>query len=234
MKIGVCDDERIFLEIMHRELEAYYRSLDVEIRTFSSGQELLEDLKKAPFSYACIFLDVEMPEMSGFETAEAMQTMGCRTPVILLTSHREYAPDGYEVGAFRFLSKPVEQKKLYEALGALEKTRREGKRIIVSQDGREFFLSLEEILYFKSENVYLDIETEKGHFLVRKKLKEQLEELPKPSFCQVHRSYIVNLAKVHGYDGKQIILTDGSRIPVGRSRREAFRDAAARYMMAQN
>lgn len=234
MKIGVCDDERLLQEIMCRELEAYYRSLDLEIRTFSRGQELLEDLEREPLAYACIFLDIEMPGMSGLETAEAIRTMGCQTPVILLTSHREYAPDGYEVGAFRFLSKPVDRKKLYEALGALEKAKREEGRLLVSQDGREFLLSLEQILYFKSENVYLDIETEKGHFLIRKKLKEQLEELPGLSFCQVHRSYIVNLAKVHGYDGKQIILTDGSLIPVGRSRREVFRAAAARYLAAKN
>lgn len=50
-----------------------------------------------------------MPGMNGFETAKALRDAGCQAPVILLTSHREYAPEGYEVGAFRFLTKPLEK-----------------------------------------------------------------------------------------------------------------------------
>ena len=75
----------------------------------SDGKELEEAVKKEPFSYTCIFLDVEMPGMNGFETAKALRDAGCQAPVILLTSHREYAPEGYEVGAFRFLTKPLEK-----------------------------------------------------------------------------------------------------------------------------
>ena len=88
MRIGICDDEPVFLEIMRKELEAYYRSLDLEVRAFSDGKELEKAVKKEPFSYTCIFLDVEMPGMNGFETAKALRDAGCQAPVILLTSHR--------------------------------------------------------------------------------------------------------------------------------------------------
>ena len=98
------------------------------------------------------------------------------------------------------------------------------------KSGREFYLPLNEILYFKSENVYLDIQTEKGRFLVRKKLKEQLAELPETAFFQVHRSYIVNLEKIQSFDGKEVALADGSKIPVGRGKRAAFQGAVIRYL----
>ena len=171
-----------------------------------------------------------MPGMNGFETAKALRDAGCQAPVILLTSHREYAPEGYEVGAFRFLTKPLEKDKLHRALEAVENEKRDRGRLLVSQSGREYYLPLNEILYFKSENVYLDIQTEKGRFLVRKKLKEQLAELPETAFFQVHRSYIVNLEKIQSFDGKEVALADGSKIPVGRGKRAAFQGAVIRYL----
>ena len=230
MRIGICDDEPVFLEIMQKELEAYYRSLDLEVRAFSDGKELEEAVKKEPFSYTCIFLDVEMPGMNGFETAKALRDAGCQAPVILLTSHREYAPEGYEVGAFRFLTKPLEKDKLHRALEAVENEKRDRGRLLVSQSGREFYLPLNEILYFKSENVYLDIQTEKGRFLVRKKLKEQLAELPETAFFQVHRSYIVNLEKIQSFDGKEVALADGRKINLVRGKRAAFQGEVIRYL----
>lgn len=102
--------------------------------------------------------------------------------MILLTSHEEYALRGYEVGAFRFLVKPVNLEKLYHALEAAEKQKVLEQRLIVSQDGREYYLPLNQILYFKSENVYIVIYTETGHYLIRKKLKEQCKELPELQF----------------------------------------------------
>ena len=89
---------------------------------------------------------------------------------------------------------------------------------------------MNQILYFKSENVYIVIYTETGHYLIRKKLKEQCKELPELQFFQVHRSYIVNMSKVQAYDGKEVVLADGTRVPVGRGRRAAFQKAAARFL----
>lgn len=230
MKIAVCDDEPVFSEIMKEELEQYFGSLDVEIQMFSSGLDMLNEVRKNPHAYLCIFLDIEMPGISGLQTSETLGGEKILIPVILLTSHTEYALKGYEVGAFRFLTKPVNRKKLYQALEAVERQRMSEQRLTVSQDGRDFFLPLNQILYIKSENVYLIIQTETEHFLIRKKLRDQQKALPVPQFFQVHRSYIVNMARIRAYDGKEVVLTDGTRIPVGRGRKSAFQEAAARFL----
>lgn len=231
MKIAVCDDEPVFLEIVKRELEQYYQSLDVEIKKFSSGKALIQAVKEDPFLYLCIFLDIEMPGMTGLQTAKELERAGISIPVILLTSHTEYALKGYEVGAFRFLTKPADQEELHRVLKAVENQNISQRRLVVNQDGRSFYLPLDQILYFKSENVYIVIQTEQGHYLVRKKIKEQQEELPVPQFFRVHRSYIINMAKLQDFDGKKVTLKGGISIPVGRGRREEFQKAAARYMI---
>ena len=80
MKIAVCDDEPIFLEMIRKELEQYYKSLDVMIETFHSGEDLLRVIKRNPQIYRCIFLDIEMPGLSGLDTAEKVKEMGLSIP----------------------------------------------------------------------------------------------------------------------------------------------------------
>ena len=73
--------------MIRKELEQYYKSLDVMIETFHSGEDLLRVIKRNPQIYRCIFLDIEMPGLSGLDTAEKVKEMGLSIPVILLTSH---------------------------------------------------------------------------------------------------------------------------------------------------
>ena len=171
-----------------------------------------------------------MPGLSGLDTAEKVKEMGLSIPVILLTSHTEYAMQGYEVGAFRFLGKPVEQEKLHQALESVEKMEAEGRRLSVRVDGKDLFIPVEEILYLKSENVYLSIQTEKERYLIRGKIKDQLFQLPEEQFFQIHRSWIINLRKVYSYDGKKVFLTEGTQIPVGRNRRESFQRMMSKWV----
>lgn len=228
MKIAVCDDEPIFRKQLKAILEEYYCSLDVLVLSYSSGEELLGAVKGNPFDL--VFLDIEMEGIDGLETAKRLNELVSDLPVILLTSHTELAMEGYEVRAFRFLGKPVDKRKLQEALGAFEKLRQQEQKIEIVTEGGSRYLSPAVIRYIKSENVYLQIVTGEQSFLVRKTLKEQLRELPEDLFVMVHRSYIVNLNETAGFDGETVTLRDGSRIPVSRGKREMFRLRMLQFM----
>ena len=234
MRIGVCDDEPLFLDTLREKLEGYYRSLDLRIDDFSSGEALVRAVEKDPFSWSLVFLDIEMPGMSGLEAARAVRDVNDAIPVILLTSHTEYAMKGYEVEAFRFLSKPVEEESLFRALRAVEERESRNRKIRIKADGRELFIPLREILYFHSENVYLALRMTGGrHYLIRKKLKEQAEELPPLAFFKIHRSYLVGMGHVSSFDGREVTLSEGTRLPVSRGKRAAFAQALSRYMDAK-
>ena len=130
--------------------------------------------------------------------------------------------DGYELNAFRFLAKPVEQDRLYRALTDLEAETQDQKRILVTKDGRELFLPIGDILYIKSENIYLSLVTANESHLIRKKLKEILPLLPSSMFCQIHRSYVVNLQKIISYTGKAVLSTVWPEEPPGKPRRRDY------------
>lgn len=230
MKIGICDDEYYMRQKVREEIDDYYKSLDIRTLTFASGQELLNAVEKDSSDYLCIFLDIEMDGMNGLETARQLKRKHAHIPVILLTGHTEYAMNGYEVEAFRFLSKPLKKEKLNEALKAAERTGLHQKKIRVMSGSQEIYISCHDILYIKSENVYLRIVQKDGSCLIRGKLKEQIQLLPKALFYQVHRSYIVNMLYIKSFDGKHILLGDGTRIPVSSSRSREFKDTMMHYL----
>nr|MBP3598457.1 response regulator transcription factor [Eubacterium sp.] len=228
MRIAVCDDEMIFASQVKECVENYYTSLDVLIDTFSSGEELLENIQKKQFNL--VFLDIEMGGKDGLTVARELHELCTGLPIIFLTSHTELAMEGYEVEAFRFLAKPVEEAKLEAALKAFEKMQQRDSQITIVEDGVQRYLRCAEILYIKGENVYLNVFATETNYLVRKKMKELLTELPKDSFVQIHRSFIVNLRFVVSFDGKKISLSDGTELPVSKGNRDGFTQAMMRYM----
>lgn len=240
MKIMICDDEIYILDTLKQRLKEYYSSLDVLILSASSGEELLRLVEREQGDVFCIFLDIEMEGMDGLETARRLRTEYPALPILLLTSHTELALEGYEVQAFRFLAKPLRQEKLVEALRAVEKSVRtaETHKLRIAAGDREIYVDCRDISYVKSENVYLNIVTtgeessgqEHGRLLMRGKLKELLTRLPEYIFCQIHRSYIVNLSHVASFDGRNVQMDTGESLPVSGGRREMFRERMTRYL----
>lgn len=121
MKIAVCDDEEIFSMKLKKYLEQYYNSIDLIIDVFKSGEDFIRKIKSLTDRYDIVFLDIEMSPIDGIETAKKLRENNKDVIIIFLTSHGEFATDGYEVDAFRFLIKPVQEVKLKRALQDVQK-----------------------------------------------------------------------------------------------------------------
>ena len=102
LKVAVCDDEKIICnEIKKRLLEI---RPEFEVLLFSSGDELIKSDK----NFDLIFLDIEMPQLDGMETAQILRKNHKNEYIIFLTSHSELMAEAFKVKAFRFLEKPIE------------------------------------------------------------------------------------------------------------------------------
>lgn len=119
MKIALCDDNAVFRSKAKTEVEHYFQSLDVLVCEYNSGESLLKAMKNTTFDF--IILDIEMDGIDGLETARHIRKDDTQVPIVLLTSHTEFALEGYEVNAFRFLTKPLEREKLVKTLADVEK-----------------------------------------------------------------------------------------------------------------
>ena len=114
MRIAVCDDEELFRIEFKNVLDKALVNVDYDIDTFSGGSSLYEAFLKSPFDL--VFLDIEMPGIDGITLAKRLRAISENVHIVFLTSHIEYALEGYEVNALRYLVKPVDMNKLGEVL----------------------------------------------------------------------------------------------------------------------
>ena len=127
MRIAVCDDEEKYRVHVKTELEKIVNSIDVVIDSFAQGEDLLKKIENKP--YDIIFLDIEMPTMDGITIAKKIREQSENMELVFLTNHVEYALEGYEVNALRYLTKPVNPVKLQEVISYMIK-REKNRKII--------------------------------------------------------------------------------------------------------
>lgn len=218
MRIAVCDDEKYFRDTICEAINAFYQSLDVLCLPIASGAELIAAFEKGQ-RFDAVFLDIEMPPPDGMETARRLHEFSAELPVIFLTSHTELAMDGYEVGAFRFLQKPIVTEKLTQALKDIGQLCGRKKTVCIRENGEEHYISPDDIIYAEADNNSVRFITAEREYQTRMKITEALTMLDtaSDSFCRVHRSVIVNLAHIISRSDREIRLDSGIVLPVSKS-----------------
>ena len=144
--------------------------------------------------------------------------------IVFVTSHTHYAPQCFECDAARYLVKPLQEEKVYEALSYIEKKLSHEHTILSFYYNKEYIrLSCHTIFYCESEHNGSVIYTQQGVFRTRMTISELEEKLEKGMFCRVHRSYLVNLRFVKTVNRSEITLQDGTTlIPIGKAYRADF------------
>jgi DNA-binding LytR/AlgR family response regulator len=172
-----------------------------------------------------IFLDVEMPEMSGLEL---VKTLNNSFEVILITSAVDYAVEAFENSITDYIVKPIEYGRFIKAVNkarnniqAFRKKQEHHKDIFVKSDSRFVKIKLADILYIEALADYVIIKTEESKFIVHSTMKGIEKRLPVSFFARVHRSYIVNVEKIDLLEDISIVIKDKA-IPIGASYKEDF------------
>jgi two-component system response regulator LytT len=231
MRIAVCDDEEKFRNQARDMVDKLAGSLDVVVDAYSDGNQLLAAFDKKP--YDVLFLDIEMPAMDGITLAKKLRERSDSIYIVFLTGHVEYALEGYEVNALRYLTKPVQEEKLREVLRFVMDQSTSKKQLMIKEDGEELLLNIADIVYFEAQNQYVMIYTTDGEHLVRYNIGDFEEQLKADGFFRVHRGYLVSLAKVKKLVKSEVIMDgeDGEvSVPVSRSNVKPLKEALYAYV----
>lgn len=177
-----------------------------------------------------IFLDINMPGVSGMQLAEALGKLKNPPAIVFVTAYSEYGADAFGVNAVDYLVKPVETARLRQAvdkvMGQVGQTvkRATSERIPVEKGGKKVLVPTEKIRFIMAKDDYSCLYTEDDHFLSTISLAQLEVRLADSNFFRVHRRYIVNLAhvsEVESVPGGTLMLTmrdEGEKIPVSRRR----------------
>lgn len=243
LQVIIIDDETKALKSMAWELENFCKNVIV-VGTFSSAREAQEYLNAHEVD--CIFLDIEMPDIDGFQFLELFPIRNFA--VVITTAFDQYAIKAIKEKALDYLLKPIDSDDL---MACIEKIRRyksetslqeklektlenlafsanhSQKKINVSCDGKLIFINPEEIIYCESDGNYCTIFLDnKEKILLTQKLKFMEEKLLGFHFFRIHNSYLINLNKVTEYHKSDefVVLTNKAKLPVSRLKKSNFLD----------
>jgi DNA-binding LytR/AlgR family response regulator len=181
--------------------------------------------------YDVVFLDVEMSGMTGIEAARLVRDRPDRPVIVFVTAHEEYAVDAFAVEAFDYLLKPVDPDRLARVIERLTRARRPAARpvekvSVVGAGGSSVLLDYDVVHYVEADGDYSRVHTYDRSYLCTSSLGELEDVLPSSRFARIHRSYLVNLAKVAavrraGQDRLRLALDDAEQTELDVARRQS-------------
>lgn len=213
--IAVCDDDRNFSERMKILIEQYFteQSVEINVAVFNSGADYLSDST----DYNAVFLDIDMPDMGGFEIAEQLSE---DTLIVFVTTHDELVYSSLKFRPFRFIRKAYLEEELSETLNAVNKEiskRGAGSKFILQTKNGKVILDVNNIEYIEIYTHSIQVYTVDGEILEcygsLSALEKQLSDF---DFVRTHKSYLVNCKYIFSIEKNQIILDDKTEVPLSR------------------
>ena len=221
MKILICDDEDKFLNDLSMHIDEYMenRFIDYKItRAFSptaiSSKDMFFDLA---------FLDIQMEGMDGITFAKKLKEKNSKIVLFFVTNYMVYQDDAMDLHAFRYFSKPIDKARLYSGLDkAMEYIDGAYVDIFLYGEHAHQRVLIDDILYITRMNRKVIVKTQYQELYVGIPYDDLCNKMPPTFFYPVHRSFFVNLHYIKKYTYTELLLTDGSRIPIAPRKQANF------------
>lgn len=244
IRAAIVDDEKHCSESLKLLINKYLRDIEI-IADLNDPFLAVEQFKKDPPDL--LFLDIEMPGMTGFELLEKLAISDM--DVIFTTAYDEFAIEAFKVSAIDYLLKPIERKQLQEAVDKYSRNRADkdfaerfriflsnygqtesralGKIALPTQEGFEF-INQEVIVRCESDSNYTTVVLLDGRkIVISRTLKDVEQMLDEQAFVRVHHSHLINLRHIQKYhkgNGGVIVMDNGESVSVSRSKKSEFLD----------
>lgn len=224
----ITDDEPKMVELLADSLNELFPQIEITGR-YNDWRTSLTGIKVNKPDI--IFLDISMPEKSGFDMLELLS--GLQTEIIFVTAHTEFALDAFNYDVCGYVLKPVSDKLLAKtvdrAIARIQVKRKAlergeaNKKVAIPDDNGLRYVNMNDIIYCETTNRYTKVVTTEEEILSSYNIGKYHETLTGEHFYLIHRSFIVNINHIKRYDTNgMVIMTDGTEIPVSRKNKDEF------------
>jgi len=225
VRIGLCDDNKECLEKLYQALKTIIVAMpNTSVDFFSSGNELVNQYENCNH-YDLLFLDIEMPGLSGIETGHMIRERDSQVNIVFLTSHKQYMSQSLKVEVFDYLLKPLDLDELKLVLErAIKKYKEQHYIIEIRIYDTSYTLEVNEIIYIESDRNHITFHTVKEKYRCIGKLKEYQQKLASYGFLKCHNSILINMQYVKNIENDSIITKTGIVVDMSkRKKRECLR-----------
>lgn len=227
-RIAICEDIGGEREKIIEKIDGFFQKENLRylVNEYSSGESLLAEYQDGTAVFDLIFMDIGLGGMNGLDTASKIRAIDNFVHIAFLTSSRDYAIEGYEVGAVAYLLKPVEDEKFFTLLSKLTRTEKP-KSLTLKIRGRRKDFDYRDIVYVESRGhrviLHLANGTEEAAYYKLDEIEELLQE---STFVRTHKSYLVNMDYIRTAEDDFELVT-GAVVPI---RRHGRKEVINRYL----
>ena len=233
IRTAICDDEQKWIDIARDIADNFFRERSIKntIETFDNAKLLLTAAEQnKPFDI--LILDIDIPEINGFEAAEKLKALYPDMILMFYTAYEQFVFDSFRFQPFRYIRKEYAARELGSALlDALRVIKVRSDRFIeLKSADRSYSVNISEILYFETNKRKCDVYLQDGNMIkIRKTIKALFSEIGSEDFIMIHSGAAVNIKYVSCFSNYDVTLGNGTRIPVSRPRSKEVKAAVSDY-----
>ncbi|HGM1399030.1 TPA: LytR/AlgR family response regulator transcription factor [Clostridioides difficile] len=222
INIAICEDNFVDRGILNDYLIRIMNENSYNISLFKSGEELLDNY---PDDLDILLLDILMKKINGIDTAKKIREFDSNVEIIFITSLLEYALQGYEVKAFRYILKPIEYEQLsINIIQCLDDINNKASKFVYIKCNSDIVkIDIESILYIEKISRYIFVYTEDQVYKSKMNLKDIEKKLQHYKFYRCHLGYLVNVNKIDCLGSSEVSIYNHS-IPVSRGKRKILKE----------
>lgn len=228
IKIGIVDDEKVIRNQLRNFIEK--QRINAHIREYGSADEYAMQNQEEDL----LFLDIGMTkgDINGMELAHRIRRREGKQPIIIfVTGFEEFVYEAFDVKAFHYLRKPVNEEKFQQVLHqALESVR--PQMFQFQYGGENKSLPIDEIYFIESQNHKIKIYAKKGEFECYAKIGDIEVELA-GKFFRIHKGYLINMAYVDSYNKTEVLLENGTKLLISKYKYANFVQEYMKFLMRE-
>jgi len=236
IKIAICDDEANIRAYLISLIRA--QSCPCEIVEYASAGDCLADNREIDVLFLDIELTTDRSGLDGMALAGQIRerTTGTQPVIIFVTGYERYVFDAFDVGAFQYLLKPVDEEKFaqvfaraVEQIAANRENPQKGRVLTLQSANISKTVPLDSIYYIESSNHKVELHLKNGEFACYAKIGDLELEL-QDQFFRIHKGYLVNLSYVAGYSKRSVTLTNGEWLLLSKYKYQDFVKAYLHFL----
>ncbi|MBP5669704.1 MAG: response regulator transcription factor [Lachnospiraceae bacterium] len=213
--IGICDDEKVHRKQIMDLCDQYFEAFpkEHEYIEFSSGEEVLSYQGER---LLLLFLDIEMGETSGLSVLEQLRDSDQVWRIAFASSHKEQRFDTIDMKTLAFLEKPIQYAGVEKCLNIAIREQEKNSLVTFTKLEGRASVELGDIVYIQAEKHYVNVFVKREGFVGYDSIKDCEKQLQGTTMIRIHKSYLVNMVHIRKFGSGEVLMTDGSRLPIGR------------------